>query len=94
MEKWELPEFIAEFIERHHEKGIDKDNKLYLPLKIVNIAEYFTYLLGYDSFADTSIDIRKELEDINLDYDSFFDEDDKPTKVKEFVEGLMSSFKI
>ncbi len=94
MIKWELPEFIAEFIEKHHETNIDKDSKLYLPLKVVNISEYLAYLLGYDSFADTNFDIKSELEELGLEYSEFFDDNDKPTQVKEFVDSLMSSFNV
>lgn len=94
MEKWELPEFIAEFIEKHHEKNNDESSKLYLPIKVVNISEYFSYLLGYDSFANNNLDVKAELEGLGLTYSDFFDEDDKPTQVKEFVDGLMSSFNV
>ncbi len=94
MEKWELPEFIAEFIDKHHENNNDESSKLYLPIKVVNISEYLSYLLGYDSFADTNFNVKTELEELGLTYSDFFDEDDKPTQVKEFVDGLMSSFNV
>ena len=94
MEKWELPEFITEFIEKHHNTETDKESKLYLPLKAINISEYLAFLLGYDSFADTNFDIKTELEDIGLEYSEFFDKDDNPTPVKEFVDALMSSFNV
>jgi len=93
MEIWQVPEVFRDFTASHHQ-DISSDHKLFVPFQIIRLAEFFSYKLGYDVFAEKELDAVEVMKLININPNDFFDLDSQLTPVKLFVENLLSGFAV
>lgn len=93
MEKWQVPEVFRDFTASHHQE-IPADHKLFVPFQIIRLAEFFSYKLGYDVFAEKELDAVEIMKSININPEDFFDSGSQLTPVKLFVDNLLSGFAV
>lgn len=94
MRKWRIPEIYSEFTLNHDSIELEQNNKLYILHRIIQIADSISAVLEYDDFASKEIDLKKELTELEIDGDDFFDENGELAPIKEFIDSMLSGFAV
>jgi len=94
MRKWQIPEIYSEFTLNHNSTKFEVSNKLYILHRIIQIADSISAVLEYDDFASKEIDLKKELAELEISEDDFFDENGEIEPIREFIDNMLSGFAI
>lgn len=94
MRKWQIPEIYSEFTLNHNSIKFEEGNKLYILHRIIQIADSISAVLEYDDFASKEIDLKKELAELEISEDDFFDENGEIEPIREFIDNMLSGFAV
>lgn len=92
--KWEIPEIYRIFASKHHIEKLMESEDIYLPRRIVNLAEALSRELGYDDFAEEDLDIITELKDLKIPVEQFILEENDFSPVKKIVDDMLAGMTI